>query len=81
VGIYLRPLKLGDSPQLEVWIGEVGQKKFSFIYRIVDGIEAERVYAEGKSVMVLFDYKQNKAVPTHKDFLEKLSPYREDRET
>jgi acyl-CoA thioester hydrolase len=77
---YLKPLKLGDSPHLEVWIGEVGQRKFSFIYRIVDGSDEETVYAKGKSVMVLFDYKQNTAVPIPKDFLEKLLPYREDKE-
>jgi hypothetical protein len=62
------------------WIGEVGQRKFSFIYRIVDGSDEETVYAKGKSVMVLFDYKQNTAVPIPKDFLEKLLPYREDKE-
>lgn len=54
--------------------------KFSFIYRIVDGSDEERVYAQGKSVMVLFDYRRNKAVPIPKDFLEKFSLYREDRD-
>jgi acyl-CoA thioester hydrolase len=63
---YLKPLKLGDSPRLEVWIGEVGQRKFSFIYRIVDGSDAERVYAHSKSVMALFDYVKKPECPARK---------------
>ena len=77
---YMRPLKLGDRPRIEVWVGEVGQKKFSFFYRVLDGHDEQKIYAKGKSVMVLFDYEQNKTVPISEDFLEKLSPYREDKE-
>jgi acyl-CoA thioester hydrolase len=63
---YLKALKIGDSPRLEVWIGEVGQRKFSSIYRIVDGSDSERVYAQGKSAMGLFDYVKKPECPARK---------------
>jgi len=77
---YMRPLKLDDRPRIEIWVGEVGQKKFSFFYRILDRQDEAKIYARGKSVMVLFDYERNKTVPIPVHFLEKLSPYREDKE-
>jgi len=77
---YMRPLKLDDRPRIEIWVGEVGQKKFSFFYRILDRHDEAKIYARGKSVMVLFDYGQNKTVSIPESFLEKLSPHREDKE-
>ena len=35
------------------------------------------VYGKGESIMVLFDYKENKPIPIPKDFLEKIVLYRE----
>jgi len=72
---FLRPLKLGDSPLLEVWIGEIREKSFAFAYRIVERWDEAVVYTKGRSVMVLFDYKENRSIPIPKDFLEKIQAY------
>jgi acyl-CoA thioester hydrolase len=74
---FLKPMKLGDSPVLEVWIGEIREKSFAFTYRIVERLDRTVVYTKGKSVMVLFDYKKNKSIPIPKDFLEKIMAYGE----
>ena len=72
---FLRPVKLGDSPLLEVWIGRIREKSFAFKYRIVERSDGTAVYGKGESVMVLFDYKENKSIPIPKDFLEKILAY------
>ena len=72
---FLKPMKLGDSPLLEVWIGEIREKSFSFKYRIVDRSEQKIVYGKGESIMVLFDYKENKSIPIPKDFLKEIAVY------
>ena len=77
---FLRPVKLGDSPLLEVWIGTIREKSFSFKYRIVERSDEAVVYGKGESAMVLFDYKANKSIPIPKDFLEKILPYCEEKQ-
>ncbi len=72
---FLKPMKLGDSPVLEVWIGEIREKSFAFTYRIVERLDESIVYGKGESIMVLFDYKKNKSIPIPKDFLEKIMAY------
>ena len=72
---FLKPVKLGDSPLLEVWIGEIREKSFAFKYRIVQRSEETVVYGKGESIMVLFDYKENKSIPIQKDFLGKILAY------
>jgi len=72
---FLKPVKLGDSPMLEVWIGEIREKSFAFKYRIVGRSEETVVYGKGESIMVLFDYKENKSIPIPKDFLKKILVY------
>ena len=74
---YLKPVRLGDAPRLEIWIGEIGNKNFSFLYRVTDRHQSGVVYAKGKSVMVLYDYEQKKTVPVSREFRQKLAPYRE----
>jgi acyl-CoA thioesterase FadM len=68
-------VKLGDSPVLEVWIGEIREKSFAFQYRIVERVNESIVYGKGKSVMVLFDYEENRSVRIPQDFLEKIQTY------
>ncbi|MBW1909841.1 MAG: acyl-CoA thioesterase [Deltaproteobacteria bacterium] len=72
---FLRPVKLGDSITLQLWIGDIGEKRFSLEYRLVDTGDESIVYAKGRSVQVFFDYEKNKTAPIPKDFLEKISDY------
>lgn len=59
---YKVPLVLEDRATLEVWVGEIGRKSFTFAYRIRDAANPERIFADGETVMVSYDYKENKSV-------------------
>lgn len=72
---YHKPVKPGDRIAVHVWIGKVGRKSFVFKYNIVDQKDSEKVYATGESTMVLFDYKENRTVPIHQAFLDKICDY------
>jgi acyl-CoA thioester hydrolase len=75
---YVKPVKLNDTVYLEIWVGEIGNKRFDFVYRLLKkGTDDNEptVCAKGRSVQVFFDYKQNitMAIPEH--IREKLTGY------
>jgi acyl-CoA thioester hydrolase len=75
---YLKPIKISDTVILEIWVGEIGNKRFDFIYRLLKkGIDDNEaiVCAKGRSVQVFFDYKENitLAIPEH--IREQLAKY------
>jgi len=72
---YKAPLKLGETPALEVWIKDVGVKKFTFVYRMADPDDPSREYCRGESVMVFYDYGAARTVPIPDDVLERIAPY------
>jgi len=60
---YRRPIHLRDRIEAECQAGRIGSKSFDLHYRILrlkDG--REEVCAEGRSVMVCFDYSANRSV-------------------
>lgn len=75
---FLRPIKISDAVYLEIWVGEIGRKRFDFIYRLAgktaDG-DAPLVYAAGRSVQVYFDYRKNATLPIPDSVRETLSAY------
>lgn len=73
---FLRPVKLGNSITLQLWVGDIGEKRFNLEYRLVDTGDESIVYAKGRSVQVFFDYEKNKTVTIPKYFLEKISDLR-----
>jgi acyl-CoA thioester hydrolase len=75
---FLKPIRISDTVYLEIWVGEIGRKRFDFSYRLVskDSINDESaVYAKGRSVQVFFDYKKNTTVPIPEHILEKITEY------
>jgi len=72
---FVRPVKLGDPIKLQLWIGDIGEKRFNIKYSLVNSSNESLVYAEGQSVQVFFDYKKNRTVPISKYFMEKISDY------
>ena len=72
---YLRAVTLSNGILLEIWIGLVGEKSFTFKYVILDSEERSVVYARGESVQVFFDYKSGKTTTAPADFIEKISDY------
>lgn len=75
---FLKPISIGDTVLLEIWVGEIGDKRFDFIYRLVKKIgddDASLVCAKGRSVQVFFDYQQNATLEIPSDIREMLSEF------
>ena len=75
---FLKPIKIGDKVFLEIWVGEIGNKRFDFKYTLLknDVIDNESlVCAEGRSVQVFFDYKQNTTLTIPSNIREQLSQF------
>lgn len=60
---YKIALTLESRPVLTLWIGRVGSKSFTFCYRIAEEGLPDRVYAEGATAMVAYDYAAKRSVP------------------
>jgi acyl-CoA thioester hydrolase len=75
---YLEPVRLEDKIYLETQVGEIGNKRFDFIYRLlkkdINGKEPKRC-AKGRSVQVFFDYKKNITLALPEHIREQLSKY------
>jgi len=74
---FRKPVKLDDTISLQLWVSEVGKKRFNLQYRLVNRDDESIVYAECQSVQVCFDYKKNSTTPITNDFLGKISAYME----
>lgn len=60
---YRMPVHLTDLIEAEAWCGTIGNKSFDLTYAIHRiGGDKPGVCAEGRSVMVCFDYKENKSI-------------------
>lgn len=61
---YRMPVQLHDSIVAEAWCSAVGSKSFDLSYRILRKVDDRtEVCAEGRSVMVCFDYAQKRSIP------------------
>lgn len=75
---FLKPIKIGDNVFLEIWVGEIGNKRFDFRYKLLKkGVNdnVSLVCAEGRSVQVFFDYKQNTTLTIPSNIREQLSQF------
>lgn len=60
---YKIPLFLYDKAQVEIWVSHIGTKSMEMSYRIIKEHEGEWVTCTvGKSVLVSFDYKNQKSI-------------------
>ena len=56
---YLKPILLGDKPKIEMFIGKIGNKSFTFHYEIrVNGI----LYTKALSIMVSYNQFNKKTI-------------------
>lgn len=72
---YLKPIRISDPISLELWVGEIGLKKFDLVYAIVNRDDSSAVYATGRSVQIFYDYKKNASMPIPQYFLDKILEY------
>ncbi len=70
---YRMPVRLHDTIEAEAWCSAIGSKSFDlrYIIRRMDG-EASVICAEGRSVMVCFDYKAERTIAIPDAWQEKL---------
>jgi len=60
---YRMPVQLPDTIEAEAWCSAVGMKSFDLSYRIRRvGGDRPGICAEGRSVMVCYDYTQEKTI-------------------
>jgi acyl-CoA thioester hydrolase len=59
---YRAPAHFGDELEVRLNVGEIGRSSFVLIYEIV-AVAGERVIANGKTVMVTYNYDAAKSVP------------------
>ena len=59
---YLSPAHLGETIQIGIRARNLSNKSFNFEYRMEDKASG-RPITEGKSVQVMYDYKQKKTMP------------------
>lgn len=70
---YVSPILLRDKIVIETWCSKVGNKSFSLSHRIVKQENAtEAVLATAETVLVCFDYKDNRSIEMPKYWKEKL---------
>jgi acyl-CoA thioester hydrolase len=72
---FLKPMKISDPISLQLWVGEIGRKKFNLVYALVNRDDESTVYAKGQSVQIFFDYKKNTTMPIPHDFMDKILLY------
>ena len=63
----------GDTIHVHLGITKFGRTSFVFEYELVD--QNGRLIASAKTVQVMYDYAQNKAVPVLDDFRAEISAY------
>jgi acyl-CoA thioester hydrolase len=73
---YRMPVRLHDRVEAEAWCSAVGGKSFDLQYRIHRiGGDHEGVCAEGRSVMVCFDYVQQRTIALPEAWRQGLAAY------
>ncbi|MBK7382609.1 MAG: acyl-CoA thioesterase [Flavobacteriales bacterium] len=60
---YRAPVHLNDEIEVECWCSAIGSKSFDLEYAVVRVKKEERtICAEGRSVMVCFDYVESRTI-------------------
>ncbi len=60
---YKAPIHLEDEARIEIWVSRIGNKSFDVNYRIIKNDNGNWIECTtGKSVVVCFNYKENKTI-------------------
>ena len=57
---FLAPINLGDVVRVRMWVGEIGNSSWEFLYSILSEKTSKEV-VRAKSVQVWYDLKENKS--------------------
>ena len=67
---YRLPAKYGDVLEIRIAVERIGTTSFTYTYDVVD--QDERLVAEARTVLVLYDYAAGKPAPIPGELREKL---------
>lgn len=70
---YRSPAMMGETVRVQVWVSRLGTKSFDMSYRLLEAASG-RLIAEAKTVLVAFDYAQNRSVPLPQRWREAMTP-------
>lgn len=63
---YLKPIFLNDSPEIYLYLKEIGTKSFTFLYEVmVDG----KIHTKGLSKLVCYNPKEKTTVPVYPELV------------
>ncbi len=69
---YRVQVRYGDELSVQVSLGGIGRTSFVYLYDLVH-VPADRVVANAKTVLVLFDYRTQRPVPIDEALRARLS--------
>ena len=70
---YLEPILLNDAIKVRVWCSKIGNKSFELSYLLLKISEGEeKEMAKAKSIMVCFNYIENKSILMPEEWIHKL---------
>jgi acyl-CoA thioester hydrolase len=73
---YLKPVTIDERLMLQIRVGKIGAKSFTFDYTVLDRKKTGVVYATGKSVQVCYDYEKQTTLPVSGRLNTLLEQYR-----
>ncbi|NOY11725.1 MAG: acyl-CoA thioesterase [Archaeoglobi archaeon] len=76
---FLAPMFLGETAVVEMWVGNIGNTSWEFLYRITDKASGREV-VRARSVQVWVDLKTNTKMPIPEDVRKVLEAERRDEE-
>lgn len=59
---HRKPIHLADPVQVQTWCGKIGDKSFDLHYQVQHAGNGS-IFAEGRSVLVAFDYGKQLSIP------------------
>ena len=71
---HRRPIHLADPVQVLTWCGRIGDKSFDLNYQVQHAKDGS-VFAEGRSVMVCFDYSIQSSIEVPADWRNALARF------
>jgi acyl-CoA thioester hydrolase len=72
---YIRPVRLEDRLLLKMGVPTIGNKSFSLSYELMDAANTDRMFAQGLSVQVCYDYDHQQSIRIPDDLRQALFVY------
>lgn len=73
---HRKPIHLADPVQVQTWCGKIGDKSFDLNYQVQHAKDGS-LFAEGRSVMVCFDYRKQTSIALPENWRTALARFME----